>query len=443
LQHDKGIIAIKKEQDMNRKKSMLLAIIGNALALYNANLYGFFALLIAPFYFPSSNPLTSHIAALSAFAVGFIARPFGGLIFGHVGDTYDYKKAFTFSLVVTTISTFMIGVLPTYEVIGLWAPFILCCCLIAQGSCIAGAYTGASLLVVEYSKQHKVGFFCSLLPTSGTIGVGIAAALGAIVTLDSLPTWAWRVPFLFSLMGGILVFFMHHHVAETLVFKQADSHQKIEKYVIVSILKHHRRNFLCVIGISAFYTASFYIFMMYVMGLSVTIQEPLSAHQSMLINAGIMLVSIVSFLLMGSIADKIGIKRLMQYGSMGIVLAALPLFWFMHQDISAIKVAIIMFALAILNAGFVGPSGAFLTYLFPPQERYTGVGFGTALGSAIAGAITPLMILLLMRVTDNGVASALYLMFCAFIGWLCVSQVHLVAESSQRDDILGPDNYAT
>jgi len=426
---------------MNKKTSMLLALLGSTLALYNANLYGFFSLLMAPLYFPLSNPLASYIAALGAFAVGFIMRPIGGLIFGHIGDIYGRKKAFILSILLTTMGTCTIGILPSYDVIGIAAPLVLVCCLGVQGSCIAGAYTGAAILIAEYSKQHSIGFACSLSPTSGTIGLGVAALLGAIFTLESLPDWAWRIPFLLSIIGGILVLFMHHHVVETPAFKQADDHQRREKYPLMGILKNHRRNFLCAIGISIASTAGFYVFMMYTIGLSVNADQSLSLHQSMLVNTGMMILLIIFLPLMGAISDKIGMKRLMQYGSMAAALVAVPLFWLMHQDISVTKVSFVMAVFAILHAGFVGPSGAFLVYLFPPQERYTGVGFAMALGGAFAGAITPIIILLLMQVTDDGVASALYLMFCYFIGWLSVHKAHLVAGYSQRDDLLEPGNY--
>jgi MFS family permease len=232
---------------VTKKAPIIIAILGSTLGMYNANLYVFFAFLLAPAYFPVSNPLISQIAALSAFAVGFLVRPIGGLLFGYIGDTYGRKKAFVSSIVLTTMATFIIGILPPYNVIGIWAPLILVCCLLMQGSCVASIYAGASLLVAEYSKQHIVGFACSWLPVSSLIGIGIAAVLGAIVTLDSIPAWAWRMPFLFSMVGGILIFFLRHNVVETSVFKEADSQQRREKYPLMGILKNNRRNFLCTI----------------------------------------------------------------------------------------------------------------------------------------------------------------------------------------------------
>ena len=181
---------------MNRNKSMVSAMIGNALEYYDVMLYGFFALTIAPLYFPSNSPLTSHIAAMGAFAAGFLVRPLGGLIFGHIGDTYGRKKALVLSVLLATIPTFMIGILPTYDAIGIWAPIILICCRLVQGLCVAGEYVGASILIAEYTQRNKAGFACSLLPSSSLIGATIGSAFGAIATLSSMPPWAWRVPFM-------------------------------------------------------------------------------------------------------------------------------------------------------------------------------------------------------------------------------------------------------
>jgi MHS family proline/betaine transporter-like MFS transporter len=428
---------------MNRKNPAISAMIGNALEYYDVSLYGFFALMIAPLYFPSSNPLASHIAALGAFAVGFLVRPLGGLIFGHIGDTYGRKRALVLSILLATIPTFTIGILPTYEAIGVWSPVILVCCRLAQGLCTAGEYSGASILIAEYSKQNKVGFACSLLPASSLIGACLGSALGAIVTLSSMPTWAWRIPFLLSIMVGIFGFYLRRQLPESLVFKKASSDQKLEKYPVVGVLKHHKRNFFCAMGIGTASLSFFYVLMMYVIGLSSTAQQPLSSHQSMLLNTGMMMLWMVSLPLMGYFADRVGIKRLMQSGSAAIILAALPLFWFLHQDISIVKIIIVMFTLTILGASFVGPMGAFVAvYFFPPQERYTGVSFGMGLGEAIFGASTPLLIVFLMNLTDNGTAPALYLMFCAFIGLLSVSKARLAVEPTQRHERVS-DNSVT
>jgi MFS family permease len=178
------------------------------------------------------------------------------------------------------------------------------------------------------------------------------------------------------------------------------------------------------------------------MGLSTTPQNFLSPHQSMLVNAEMIIFAIVFLPLMGYFSDKIEVKCLMCYGSMATIVVVLPLFLFLHQDISVTKVAMAIPLFAIFYASYVAPMGAFLVNLFPPQERYTGLGLGTALGSAISGAVTSLVVLLLMRLTDNGTALALYVMFCGGIGWLSVSKAHLVVGTSQRDD-LGPGNYET
>lgn len=410
---------------MNKKSSMFITVLGSALGIYNANLYGFFAFLIAPLYFPLNNSLASYLAAMSAFAVSFIMRPLGGIIFGHIGDKYGRKKAFTLAILLTTLSTCCIGILPTYDTLSIAASLILMVCLALQGLCYAGTYTGASLLVAEHSKQHNIGFACSLLPTATTLSMGAAGVLSTICTLDALPLWAWRLPFLFPLIIGSFVFFRRTHIKETFTRDTARDQRQSKKFPLTEILRHQKKNFFCIIGLSATATAAFYVFMLYIMGLSTGTHPSLSPHQSMLINTGMLIQQIIFLPLMGAISDRIGTKRLMQYGSIGATLVAIPFFWFMHQHLSTQRVALVMLVFAVLHAAFVGPSGALFVALFPPHERYTGVGFGAALGSAAAGALTPIIVLLLMQLTHNGIAIALYLMFCYFIGWLCTYKAQL------------------
>jgi MHS family proline/betaine transporter-like MFS transporter len=164
---------------MKKKKMIFAAMIGNALEYYDFTLYGFFAAYLSPFYFPSDNPTTSMIASFGAFAAGFLMRPIGGLIFGHLGDRYGRKMALFISILLITLPTLTIGLLPTYAQIGFFAPLIIVICRLAQGICTAGEYTGATVLIAEYTEKNQPGFACSLLPASSLVGAILATGLGA------------------------------------------------------------------------------------------------------------------------------------------------------------------------------------------------------------------------------------------------------------------------
>lgn len=406
---------------MNKWKSITAAMIGNALEYYDVMLYGFFAMVISPLYFPSADPLTSRLSALGAFGLGFLARPLGGLIFGHIGDKYGRKKALIISILLATVPTFTIGILPTYETIGLLAPLVLIFCRLLQGLCTSGEYSGAAILIAEYSEQNKSGFACSLLPASSLIGALAGTTLGALVTLEGMPPWAWRIPFLLSFLVGIFGFYLRTRLAESPVFKEVYDHHQVEKYPLVGLLKTQKNNFFCSMAVGASQIAFFYISTTYIIGLSGTSKGAISSHQSMLLNTGLMLMMMISLPFMGYISDKVGIRRLMLSGTMLTIIFSLPLFWFLHQEISTLRIIIAMLILACLTTSFVGPGVAFLAHsLFPVQERYTGVALGVSLGEALFGAITPITVSYLMTLTDNGIAPALYLMLCSFIGWLGV-----------------------
>jgi MFS transporter, MHS family, proline/betaine transporter len=409
---------------MNRKKTVISAMIGNALEYYDVTLYGFFALLLSPLYFPSDDMFTSRIAALGTFAVGFLARPLGGIIFGHIGDKYGRKKALVTSILLATIPTFTIGILPPYAVIGVWAPIILIICRLLQGLCTAGEYSGASILIAEVNQDSKkLGFACSFLPASSLLGACTGTALGAFVTQEFMPSWAWRIPFLLSLFIGLFGFYLRNQLDESPAFKQACHGKRLEKFPLMNVLKSDRRHFLCAIGIGSASISFFYILMVYVLGLVDGSKEPMLAHTTMLVNTGVMMMWVCLLPLMGYISDKVGIKRLMIAGSTFMIISAIPLFWFLHQEPSVGRIFLAMFVLSAFGASFVGPSCAFLaSYLFPTQERYTGVALGVTLGEAIFGASTPLIIYYIVHLTDNYHAPGLYLMFCSFIGlWSVLS----------------------
>lgn len=413
---------------MSKKRTVLSAMIGNALEYYDVTLYGFFAFLLSPLYFPSDDPMISRIAALGAFAIGFMVRPLGGIIFGHIGDKYGRKKALVLSILLATIPTFIIGLLPPYAVIGIWAPILLIICRLIQGLCTAGEYSGASILIAEVNHDSKrLGFACSLLPASSLLGACTGTAIGAFVTQDYMPSWAWRVPFLISLFVGLFGFYLRNKLDESPLFKEVSKDHKIEKFPLLNVLKNERRHFFCAIGIGSAAIAFFYILMVYVLGLVDTSNGAIGAHKSMILNTGVMMMWVLFLPIMGYLSDKVGIKRLMSIGAVLMIICALPLFQFLHNDPSMMRILITMLVLTALGASFVGPSCAFLAAnLFPTQERYTGVALGVTLGEAIFGGITPLLIYYIVHLTNNGYAPGLYLMFCSFVGLLavCSTRVH-------------------
>ena len=189
---------------MLRTKTILTATIGNAIVYYDMTLYGFFAVFLSPLFFPSDNLITSQLSSLGVLASGFLARPFGGLIFGHIGDRFGRKKALIIAILLITIPTTVIGILPTYALIGIFAPIILVLCKLLQGICTGGEYSGAAIFLSEHHRGENEGLAGSILPVSSILGAILGTSLGGLFLLPEMPIWAWRIPFLLGGIFGIM-----------------------------------------------------------------------------------------------------------------------------------------------------------------------------------------------------------------------------------------------
>jgi len=214
---------------MNHKKAILAAMIGNALEYYDVMLYGFFAAALAPLFFPTTNHFVSITASLGTFAAGFLMRPLGGILFGHLGDRYGRRMALAFSILLVTVPTLTIGLLPTYEYIGIAAPIILVVCRLLQGLCVGGEYSGAAIFVIEHSKKKQEAFAGSVLCATGFLGGFLGTILGLICTLPYMPTWSWRIPFLIGSIIGLIGYYIRTQVDESPAYSQAMKRGEIIK----------------------------------------------------------------------------------------------------------------------------------------------------------------------------------------------------------------------
>ncbi|MBL0941656.1 MAG: MFS transporter, partial [Alphaproteobacteria bacterium] len=373
----------------NRYKATIAAMIGNALEYYDVMLYGFFATMLAPVFFPASNQITSIISSLGTFAAGFIMRPLGGLVFGHLGDRFGRRYALVLAIFLVTIPTLIIGILPPYATIGIAAPIILVTCRLLQGLCVGGEYSGASIFVIEYARKGREAFAGSILCAAGFLGGVLGTFLGFVCTLPIMPSWGWRIPFLIGSVIGLIGYYIRTGVGESPEFIRHQN-EEIVKIPLFAILRDRKRNLLCTIGIGATSLIPFYMASVY-MGYLLSSKLNLPTSKIMLINVILNIFLMILLPLMGIIADKIGKAKLMIGSTCFSILSAYPLFLMLEKDLSLLNIIIIQTVLAIITAGFGAPSTALLSSLFPVHERYSGVGFGYALGGALLGGTTPLI----------------------------------------------------
>lgn len=401
-------------------KAIFAAMVGNALEYYDVMLYGFFAAMLAPLFFPTDNPTVSTLSSLGTFAAGFVMRPLGGIIFGHLGDKFGRRQALVLAILLVTIPTFTIGILPTYAEIGIAAPIILILCRLLQGLCVGGEYSGASIFVIEYSKRGREAFAGSILCAAGLSGGVLGTFLGFLFTLPFMPPWGWRIPFLIGSGFGLIGYYIRTKISETPDFLR-NKEVNISKIPLWDVLQNRKRNLICTMGIGAAALIPLYLSSVY-MGHILSTKLNLPTSQIMLVNVILNILLMLLLPLMGNLADsKVGKENLMIFSSFASILIAYPLFLLLTNDLSLQNVIFCQIVLAVTNAAFAAPSMALLSTFFPVHERYSGIGFGYALGGALLGGTTPLIVVSLVNGFNSPMMPAYYLMFSGAMGIACVA----------------------
>ena len=410
----------------SKHQYLLATVIGNALEYYDVTLYGFFAVLLAPKFFPTLDPKIAILASLSTFAAGFLMRPLGGAFFGHIGDRWGRKKALLLSIFMITLPTLIIGLLPTYNQIGILAPTILVICRLLQGFCTGGEYCGASVFIAENAQRGSDGFAGSILIVSGFLGATIGTTIGAICTADFMPTWGWRIPFVMGALFGLIGFYMRRTVEESPAFRVIEEKKEIIKSPLMKALKEDWRNLVCTFGIGATGDIPFYIISIYT-NIVLTQHLHLPTSQIMAINTLLMVWWMILLPFMGLLADKIGKKRLMMTSSIMIILIAYPISVYTYADLSLKTVLIMQFVLSTVSSGFGASMSTFIPSLFAPNRRYSAIGISYNSGTAILGGTTPLVVTALVNYTGMPTAPAFYMILSGFIGWFAVRYAKVVS----------------
>lgn len=389
-------------------------MVGNAFEYYDFFLYSFFVSILSPLFFPSSDPLTALMMGFGVFAVGFVARPIGAIVFGHYGDKYGRKKALLGTLFLMAFSTVGIGLLPTYETIGIFAPLFLVLFRLLQGFAAGGEVSGAAIFGLEQTVATRRGFVGALIKSSAGIGAIMATTIGAFFTYDLMPEWGWRVPFC---LGGFIAF-------AGLYFRRVLQESKEQKPVsmpLLEVIQNYPLSFLKAIGIGGFLHVPYYIIVGY-MNATLHAKGLASSFQLMIMNTIVTLVGITVIPIMGHYSDRIGLQRLMTWGAFGPMILAIPLLMVYRTEESLVSIVLAQMVFLFFCEPFVAPSNAYLNTLFPPECRYTGVSFGTCLGLSLFGGTTPLICNQLAQILGPVWGPGLYLMGTAFLGFLAVRQ---------------------
>ncbi len=384
------------------------SLAGAVLDWYEFFVYGLVAVLVFPtLFFPSSDPSTSILLTFATFGIGFIARPVGGIVFGHYGDRIGRKAMLVLTLFLMGISTAAIGLLPTYEQIGIAAPIILVSLRFVQGFAVGGEWGGATLMAVEHAPQTKRGFFGSFVQVGASVGLLVATGVVALVNQFTTPeeflSYGWRIPFLLSLFvvfGGYLI---RRGVSETPEFleriKEAKTKSK-QPIPLVQALKNNPGAFLKIIGMRFAELVGFYIVTVFALNYGSQHGIPRASLLGATMVVGMVAIFLIP--LAGAISDRIGRRPVYLFGTAMGIIGAFPLFWAIDsQNIVLITLAFILIA-NLSHDPIVAVQQPLFSEMFDPAFRYSGAGLAYQLASAIAGGITPLLAAFLVVLNDGG-----------------------------------------
>lgn len=413
------------------QKVIAASLIGSVIEWYDFFIYGTAAALIfGQLFFPGSDPLIGTLYSFGTYAVGFIARPIGGVFCGHYGDKIGRKSMLVMTLIVMGVATTLVGLLPTYESIGIWAPILLVVLRFLQGFAVGGEWGGATLMAVEYAPPGRRGFFGSW-PGMG-IPAGLVVATAVFTVFSSLPpeqflSWGWRVPFLVSIVLVAVGLFVRLKILETPAFQQMQESGGSSELPVVDVFRYHWRSLLLTMGAFFLLNGGFYVTVTFMLAYGT---QNIGVDSSTMLT-GVLIAGTVQIFAIGAFAalsDRVGRRPVYLGGAVFLLLFSFPLFWMVNTGVAPLIWLAMSIALVALGAMY-GPSGAFFSELFSTRVRYSGASLGYQLASAVAGGFAPVIAVALLSAYGYP-AVALYMIVMALI---TITAVYLATETYQRD----------
>ena len=409
------------------------SFIGTTIEWYDFFLYGTAAALVFNrLFFPTFDPLMGTLAAFGTYAVGFFARPVGGIVIGHYGDKIGRKSMLVLTLVVMGVATFLIGLLPTYEQIGPWAAVGLVLLRVAQGFGVGGEWGGAVLMAVEHAPPGRRGYYGSWPQIGVPAGLVISTAVFALFSRlpeEQFLSWGWRIPFLLSALLVIVGLMIRVRILETPAFTKVKEESREARQPVIELLKTYPKQVLLAMGARFGENGAFYIYSVFV--LTYATQHVKMPQQvvlnAMLIGAGLELMAIPFF---GAMSDRFGRRPVYLFGAIATALWAYPLFKLLDSGSPPLVGLALIVAFVFSHAAMYGPQAAFFSELFGTRVRYSGASLGAQLAAVLAGGTSPFIAtLLLARYGTN--ALSLYLIFMAAVSIVAV----ILASETHRDHI--------
>ncbi|GAA1443002.1 MFS transporter [Nocardiopsis tropica] len=407
------------------RRVLIGSLSGSTIEWFDFFLYATAAALIFDKqFFPNDDPLISLMLSYLSLSLTFFIRPFGGIVFSHIGDRIGRKKTLVITLSLMGGATVAIGLLPNYDQVGVLAPVLLILCRVVQGLAIGGEWGGALLLAYEYAPENRRGFFGSVPQTGITIGMlmsTVAFALVSLMPAAAFESWGWRIPFVASVVLVFVGLWIRKGLAETPAFREAKESGDVAKLPIIDTLRDHWRSVLVAVGAKVVETAPFYIFATFVVSYAT---GTLDMEQSVVLNAvsAGALVSTFGILLMGRLSDRLGRPAVFLGGAVLIAAFAAPFFMLLDLRVDWAVYAAVVISLGLVWPPVTATLGTLTSEIFTTRVRYTGVTLGYQVGAALAGGTAPLLATwLLARFDGAWWPIAAYLVVLAAISICAVS----------------------
>jgi MHS family shikimate/dehydroshikimate transporter-like MFS transporter len=410
------------------------SVIGTMVEWYDFLIYGTAAALVFnKLFFPSFDPATGTLAAFGTYAVGFAARPLGGIVFGHFGDRLGRKAMLMLTLLIMGGGTLLIGCLPTYEQIGIWAPLLLIVLRFVQGIGLGGEWGGAVLMVVEHAPAGRRGLYGSLVQIGFPLGV--AASTGIFIPLSALPaadflSWGWRIPFLLSVLLVGVGLFVRMRLSETPAFARVQREDKLSRRPMMEVITRTPRVFFIAVGMKISEVAWVYVLTVFSIVYATT---KLGLPRALILEGIIVgaLLELITLPLAGALSDRFGRKPIYLAGVLLSLASAFPVFWLLDTKDPVYVVVGLALVMNVTHAIGFGIGAAWMPELFGTRVRYTGASLGCQVSAAISGGFAPIIATALLAWAGATWPVSLYLMALGLVAFVAV----VAAKETSAGDI--------
>jgi len=411
------------------REAVIAGVIGNTLEWYDFAVYGYLASTISGLFFPSSDRIASLLATYLVFGVGFVMRPVGSLLFGVYGDRHGRRKALSAVIFLMAVSTLAIGLLPTYDKVGVLAPILLVVARLLQGLSAGGEWGGSTAYIVEYAPEGRRGFVGSWQQFS--VGGGFllgslcATVLSFTLSPEALASWGWRVPFLLGILVGGLGAYLRWRLPDTPKYSEIEQHRAVAAAPLADAVSEYPRETLTAFGITLHNTVAYYISLIYMTGYLIDVGK-LPKPTAQLIGTICLAVFVTLIPFAGMLSDRLGRRPQLMASCIGFALLGYPIF--LLGSSGRVELAFLaQFLMVAFLSLYAGSCPAAYAELFPTRVRYTALSIGYNIAVAIFGGFAPFIATWLIKATGNPLAPAFYVIAAAVITFVILTRIRETA----------------